>query len=161
MLLSNALSFKKQSVRNRWFASVFECSKRWWCNIINTTKVNSVCLHCCTYMVVTKRLYHSIITVRQREKEQGRESLRDRQNEEGTRENRLNLKAWVTLFRCFTSLPNLMDHMLSKTPQTISEGVFYNQSSVMSLNFGQAWFLFSGKIESKGEVINDWEHHPR
>lgn len=67
----------------------------------------------------------------------------------------------MTLLQCCTSLPNLMDHMLSKLPQTITVSVFSNQSLWASLNCGQAWFLSSDEIESKRGMINDWEHYSR
>lgn len=67
----------------------------------------------------------------------------------------------MTLLQCCTSLPNLMDHMLSKLPQTITVSVFSNQSLWASLNCGQAWFLSSDEIESKRGMINDWEYYSR
>lgn len=65
---------------------------------------------------------------------------------------RLELKARVTLLRWCTILPNLMEHTLSKIPQTITTSVLANKSSMVSLNCRQTSFfiLLGDKIKSKG-----------
>lgn len=57
-------------------------------------------------------------------------------------------------------LPNLMDHMLSETPWTITKSVLCNKSSIATLNFGSISYCFSERTEKK-TVSREWDPSDR